>query len=294
VTSCPEPSRSAAVLINAGSTFTCISVVPVASTIVADLSRNTASPSTSALLATIWELGEAAGPLLIAPLSEVYGRYPVVNGCNVLFILATLLAARSESTTLFIAARALTGAAVMSNVLNPAIIGDIFESDQRGSALSLIMLAPLIGGAIGPAIAGVLAQTIGWRQVLLIAAAIAVACEVLFLTCFRETYKMVILKRRTTNMQDAGKTPSEDKQQITGNKLWYSITRPFTVLFGSAVLSMLSLFGSVMFSYFYVMSTTLPNILQEIYGFTPAQSGLSFILFSKSSRLDLSAFADDA
>ncbi|KAJ4291667.1 hypothetical protein N0V90_009562 [Kalmusia sp. IMI 367209] len=269
-------------------TFTCISVVPVANKIVSELSDDTASPSTSALLVTIWELGEAAGPLLIAPLSEVYGRYPVMNVCNVLFITASLLAARSESTALFIGARALTGAAVASNVLNPAIIGDIFESEQRGSALSLVTLAPLIGGAIGPAIGGAIAQTLGWRFVLLIAAGLAVACEVTFLTCFRETYKMVILKRKVVHIQeDAGQHPDQHTGEVAGNKLWFAITRPFTVLFGSGVLLALSLFGSVMFSFFYVISTTLPDILEDKYGFTPAQTGSSFISFSIGSFISV-------
>lgn len=263
-------------------TFTCISVVPVAGRIVDELSDHTASASTSALLVTIWEFGEAAGPLLIAPLSEVYGRYPVMNVCNVLFISASLLAAFSESTALFIGARALTGAAVASNVLNPAIIGDIFESDQRGSALSLVTLAPLIGGAIGPALGGAIAQTMGWRSVLLIAAALAVACELTFLTCFRETYKMVILKRRIAHIQeDAGDDPPEDTGVVSSNKMWYAMTRPFTVVFGSGVLLAMSLFGSVLFSYFYVISCTLPGILLERYSFTPAQTGASFICFSK-------------
>lgn len=227
-------------------------------------------------------MGEAAGPLLIAPLSEVYGRYPVMNVCNVLFISASLLAAFSDSTALFVGARALTGAAVASNVLNPAIIGDIFESEQRGSALSLVTLAPLIGGAIGPALGGSIAQTIGWRAVLLLAAGLAVACELTFMTCFRETYKMVILKRRIAHIrEDAGDNSAKENGVVPKNKLWYAITRPFTVLFGSSVLLALSLFGSVMFSYFYVISTTLPGILLDEYGFTPAQTGTSFICFSR-------------
>lgn len=52
-----------------GSTFTCIGVVPVAGRIVMDL-EGRESKSSSVLLVTIWELGEAAGPLIIAPLSE--------------------------------------------------------------------------------------------------------------------------------------------------------------------------------------------------------------------------------
>jgi MFS family permease len=257
--------------------------VPVANTIVDELSNHTASPSVSALLVTIWELGEATGPFLIAPLSEVYGRYPVMNACNILFISASLLAAFSESTPLFIGARALTGAAVASNVLGPAIIGDIFENEQRGSALSLLMLAPLLGGAIGPACGGIIAQTLGWRPLLLIATGLALTCEIAFVTCFRETFRVVILKRKIAHIQEEdGQKISEDVKGEAGYRLWCAITRPFTVLFGSTVLLSISLFGSVMFSYFYVLSTTLPAILQDRYDFTPAQTGSSFLSFSKN------------
>ena len=178
----------------------------------------------------------------------------------------------------------LTGLAVASNVLAPAIIGDMFESDRRGSAMSLIMLAPLIGGAIGPAIAGAIAQTLGWREVLWIAAGLAVVCEVLFLSCCRETYKMAILRRRVKKIQrESGEFESVKTKsgRAIVVKLWHSVTRPFAVLFGSSVLMLMSLFGSVAFSYFYVMSVTLPRILTEVYGFTPAQTGAAFMSFSK-------------
>lgn len=253
--------------------------------IVKELENKDSDSSASTLLVTIWELGEAAGPLIIAPLSEVLGRYLVMNGCNVLFVVATMLTALSRSTTALIAMRALTGFAVATNVLNPAIIGDMFESDHRGSAMSLVMLAPLIGGAIGPAIGGAIAQTLGWRQLLFIAAGLAVVCEVLFLSCFRETYKMSILRRRAAKLcQHAGESPSQPAAESNGKaamKLWHSITRPAAVLFGSGVLMALSLFGSVNFAYFYIMSITLPDILQDIYGFSPALTGSSFMSFSE-------------
>lgn len=271
-------------------------VVPVASRIVEDLDGRHAASSTSALLVTIWELGEAAGPLLIAPLSEVLGRYPVVNGCNIAFIMWTILAAVSNSSRVFIAARMLTGLAVFSNVLNPAIIGDMFESDERGRPMSLIMLAPLIGGAIGPAICGAIAQTLGWRMVLTIAAGLAFTCEVLFLFCFKETYKMAILRSKLKKTQQESGEFAIVKVHSTHEhimKLWHSITRPFAVLFGSAVLMMLSLFGSVAFSFFYVMCISLPDVLHDVYGFTPAQAGSAFISFSKftpSSRSQVLEF----
>ncbi|KAK7890096.1 hypothetical protein LTR67_008561 [Exophiala xenobiotica] len=296
-------------------TFTCISVVPVANRIVSDLSGDGhSSKSASVLLVTIWELGEAGGPLLIAPLSELFGRYPVMNAANIGFIAATILAALCQSTPLFIAARALTGLAVASNVLNPAIVGDMFISEQRGSAMSAIMLAPLIGGAIGPAISGAIAQSLGWRQVVWMSVILASVCEVLFLTCFRETYKVPILRRKaaklrqeTGNMSlrtafdididvdhDDGDGDDDDDAKTTKRKtsqpktqFWESIMRPIVVFADSIVLQALALYGSMTFSYFYMMSTTLPDILQDIYHLSPAQTGSSFIVFSIGSAISV-------
>ena len=131
------------------------------------------SKSASILLVTVWELGEACGPLLIAPLSEIYGRYPTFNVANIIFILGIGLAAISTTSNLLVFARFLTGFAVASNVLNPAIIGDIFSSESRGSGMSLIMLAPLLGGAVGPAISGLIAESLGWRKILWMSAALS-------------------------------------------------------------------------------------------------------------------------
>ncbi|RMZ89362.1 hypothetical protein DV736_g3401, partial [Chaetothyriales sp. CBS 134916] len=240
-------------------TFTCIGVVPVASRIVADLSpSHTPDKSASVLLVTIWELGEAAGPLLIAPLSEIYGRYAVVNLANLAFVMATVVAALSQNTGLFIAVRALTGFTVMTNVLNPAVVGDLFESEQRGKPMSLIMLATLMGGVVGPLIAGAVSERFSWRAVLWASVILASACELLFLTCLRET----------TPFDD-----DENDKRRPVDKLVDSLLRPGIIFFSSPVLVAISLYGSVSFTYFYIMSTTLPDIVHDNYGLSASQPG---------------------
>lgn len=121
------------------------------------------------------------------------------------------------------------------------------------------------------------------------------ACELVFLCCFRETYKVTILQRKAARLSqetggDSLKTaydPDETnpKQKTPTAALLDSITRPFLVFASSAVLLALSLFAGMTFTYFYIMSTTLPDILADIYGLTPAQTGLSFISFSVGSLL---------
>ncbi|TKA71545.1 hypothetical protein B0A55_07062 [Friedmanniomyces simplex] len=280
-------------------TFNCIGLVPVANNIVADLDGSSGRQSTSTaavLLVTIWELGEAAGPLLIAPLSEVYGRYPVFNIANGLFIACTALGALSQSTGLLVFARFLTGCAVASNVLNPAIIGDMFPTKSRGSAMSIVMLAPLLGGAVGPAIAGVVAQTTGWREIMWMSLGLATVAEILFLLLLRETYKPAILRKRARELGLVVRraTKSDNTEAVTDaetmhpeSSIWESIKRPASVFASSVVLQMLSLYGAVIFAFYYVMSTTLPGILQNIYSFPPTLVGSTFLSFSLGSTLGI-------
>ena len=261
--------------------------MPVAEQIALDL-EGRESKSASILLVTVWELGEAAGPLLIAPLSEIYGRYPVFNVANIVFILGVLLAALSQTTGLFIFSRFLTGFAVASNVLNPAIIGDIFPSERRGSGISLLMLAPLLGGAVGPAICGAIAETLGWRKILWISAMLSILCEVLFFTLLRETYKVPILQRKAAHLRKEMKDESlkcawdadDTGTVVSWAALRTSITRPIIVMLDSSVLQVMSFCGGIVFAFYYILATTLPDMLREIYGFSPALTGSSFLTFS--------------
>lgn len=265
-------------------TFTCIGVVPLARDIVMEL-EGARNRSASVLFVTIWELGEAAGPLLIAPLSEVFGRYPVYNACNILFAAGVAMTALSQDVHVLIFARFLTGCAVASNVLNPAIIGDIFPRQTRGSGMSAIFLAPLVGGAIGPSVSGALGQAIGWRGVMWLAFGLAATTELTYLVLLRETYKVPILQRRAARIRketgdDSYKSKFDLDVSYSLRSILRSMFRPVEVFFSSLVLQLLSLWGALVFSFFYVMSTTLPDMLEDIYGFDASLKGVSFLSFS--------------
>lgn len=266
-------------------TFTCIGIVPMARDIVLDL-EGQQDRSASVLFVTIWELGEAAGPLFIAPLSEVFGRYPVYNVCNVMLIGGILITALSQDVHLLIFSRFLTGCAVASNVLNPAIVGDIFPSTSRGAGMSALMLAPLVGGAVGPSVAGVLGERIGWRGVMWLALGLATATELIYLTLARETYKVTILRRRAARCRkETGDETFASRYDFDSShsirSVMRSMFRPFEVIVGSVVLQMLSLWGAIVFSFFYIMSTTLPDMLEDIYGFDASLKGVAFLSFCK-------------
>lgn len=243
--------------------------------------------SAAVIFVTIWELGEAAGPLFIAPLSELFGRWPLYNACNLLLIVGIVMTALSQDIGMLIFSRFLTGSAVASNVLNPAVVGDIWPSKSRGSAMSAVMLAPLLGGAIGPAVAGALAKETGWRAIMWLACGLAGLCEVIYLTLFRETYKVVILQRRAARLRNETgnqslRTEYDEEGKSKARMVLSSMIRPFVVMSGSFVLQIFSVWGALIFSFFYIMSTTLPDFLADVYGYDEAQRGVAFLSFSKS------------
>ncbi|CAG7991440.1 unnamed protein product [Penicillium nalgiovense] len=259
-------------------TFTCISLAPIAGHIVDDLNGSKGVKSATVMLVTIWELGEAVGPLFIAPLSEIFGRYRLYLTMNTMFIVTILLAALSPSTELLIVSRALTGISVACNVLSPAIIGDMFVPEQRGTALTVIMFTPLIGGTLGPITSGAILQALGWRAIIWISVVMASICQILFLTFFQETYKVQILRRRTARLSlEIGGLEKNKRPVVDLASLGHSIMRPAVVLLNSSVLAAILLFGSYMFSHFYIVSTTLPEILEDNYGLSPTETGLVFI-----------------
>ncbi|CAH0025421.1 unnamed protein product [Clonostachys rhizophaga] len=274
-------------------TFTCISPVPIAGRIVQDLSNGEKNKYASVLLVTIWELGEAAGPLLIAPLSETFGRYPVLNVCSVFFTAAAVLAATAQTTPQFILSRVLSGLFVTSNVLGPAIVGDIFEPDMRGSAMSFVMLAPNIGGAVGPAIGGYVADALSWRWVVWMSVLLCATCQILVLLCFRETYGPTILARKVLRLRKLSGSASAESAAQNNSKsrgaeaALESIIRPFLIFKSSIVLVAISLFGSLTFSHYFNMTTTLPDILEDVYGLKSSQTGMSMLSFSIGSFIGL-------
>lgn len=249
------------------------------------------TPFAAVLPITIWELGEAVGPLLIGPLSEIFGRYPLVNAANILLLMGTAASALSPNMPVFLISRALTGMAVASNVLSPAIIGDIFVPEQRGTAMSMVTFAPIVGGTIGPAVGGFVGGFLGWRSVIWVSMGLAGVCGLLSLTLFRETYKVKILRSRAARLRkEAGNPPSDPDSEKRPDNLMISMLRPFGVLMCSGVLVALSLFGAFHYSQVYVLSTTLPVILEDVYGLSQAEIGSAFLvngehIFSSSNHL---------
>ena len=126
---------------------------------------------------SVYVLGFAFGPLVAAPMSEIYGRAPVLNVANVLFIICTVATALSKNMGMLIAFRFLMGFAGSTPITNGSgTISDMFPVEERGKAMAVWAMGPLLGPCIGPVAGGYMIEGVGWRWVFwLIAICVSIA-----------------------------------------------------------------------------------------------------------------------
>jgi DHA1 family bicyclomycin/chloramphenicol resistance-like MFS transporter len=116
------------------------------------------------LVLTVFLAGIAAGQLVYGPVSDRFGRRPVLIAGLALFLLGTLLCGLARSLPVLILGRALEacgGCAGM--VLSRAIVRDLFDRDRAASAIATISMAMTLAPSVAPAIGAYLAEWAGWR-----------------------------------------------------------------------------------------------------------------------------------
>ena len=123
-----------------------------------------AAPGAVQLVLTLFLAGIAAGQLVYGPVSDRYGRRPVLITGLALFLFGTVLCGFAWSLPVLIIGRtleALGGCAGM--VLGRAIVRDLYERERAASALATIMMVMSLAPSLSPAIGAYLAEWGGWR-----------------------------------------------------------------------------------------------------------------------------------
>jgi len=116
------------------------------------------------LVVSIYILGYAFGPLVIAPLSELYGRLPLYHANTVLFLVFNIACAKSTSLSMLIVFRFLAGLAGSCPItIGSGSIADCFRQEERGRVLAMWTFPVLFGPSVGPVVGSYLSSAAGWR-----------------------------------------------------------------------------------------------------------------------------------
>lgn len=272
----PTDSNSAAYL--AFRNLTVLVCAPAIPQILKEFNSNNQLDST--LIVSIWNLGATVGCLIFGPLSEIYGRRRVYNIANLIFLVFLIAETQSNSISTVITLRCLNGLTIATTSLNPSIVGDLFVTEQRGRAQSILSLMPLLGPILGPILGGYIAQAKGWRWTFWFASIVLATFGLSLLIVYRESYEATILRRKAQRLRKERNNPllhsKYDHTVSPVEVIKKAFIRPIKI-FRIPIFLILAFSGCILSGYVYIIATSITEIFEKNYGFSEGAAGLSFL-----------------
>src|SRR5438132_300812 len=147
-----------------------------------------APPGAVQLVLTLFLAGIAGGQLVYGPLSDRFGRRPVLLAGLVMFLAGTLLCGVAWSLAALVVGRVLEAVGACAGiVLGRAIIRDVYEREAAARGLALVMLAMTLAPAISPAVGAYLAEWVDWRAIFALLGALGAVVLAMTVTQLAET-----------------------------------------------------------------------------------------------------------
>ena len=226
----------------------------------------------------------AIGPLLWAPLSELYGRQILFFGTYGVLTAFNAGAAGSQNIQTLVILRFFAGAFGSSPLTNAGgVIADMFSASQRGLAMSVFAAAPFMGPTLGPIVGGFLGETNGWRWVEGLMAIFTGALWIIGSLTIPETYAPVLLRKRAAALSKKtgkvykSKIEVDKGKQTIGQAFKIAISRPWILLFKEPIVLLLSIYMAIVYGTLYMMFAAFPIVFQQNRGWSEGIGGLAFL-----------------
>lgn len=219
------------------------------------IARAFAVPTSSTGVLMSWFFATfALGQLFIGPLSDRYGRRPLVVAGLAIFVAGSIVCAIATTLSGLVAGRIIQAIGVCAaSVLSRAISRDLFTGTELARVLSFIMVAMAAAPGFSPLLGSGLDHVLGWRAPFAFVAAFGAVLGIAYVTAVGETH----VRERT---------PLALAQILLGYGSLLG-DRRFVVPAASVSLVLGGLFA---------VFTVTPAILVDGLGFTPLELSLFF------------------
>jgi multidrug resistance protein len=224
------------------------------------------------------------GPLLLAPLSETFGRRNLYLVCFTIFTLLQIPTALAPNIAFLISVRSVAGFFGSVGIANGGgTISDMFEPSERAGVFGWYLLGPLLGPTLGPLFGGIIIQRLGWRAVFWI---MSIVCFVNTLAGYfflRESYTPIILKWKKATYEKESAEADGTKYTFDGEdnrplklRLVESLKRP-PKIFMQPIVAIMAAYQALIFGTTYSIYTNMQPIYSDLYGFDTEKVGLLYL-----------------
>lgn len=216
------------------------------------------STSTAQLGLTMSLIGLAAGQLFFGPLSDKYGRKPVLISSMILFILSTIVILFSPTMQWFNVCRLFQGIGGAGGiVLSRSIATDYYSERELAKILAIIGAINGIAPVVSPVAGGLISTFTGWEGIFMVLLGIGVLILGMCLL-FRESH------------------PEEKRSREGVLKTFASIWKLFGVPYYVVYVLMYAFGCAILFAYI----SSASFIIQNHYGYSPLIFSICFAINS--------------
>ena len=214
------------------------------------------SLSDGQLTLSIFMVGMAIGQLIFGPLSDQYGRLPVVRAGTLLFLATSVLCALAHNMELMWTARGFQGIAAASGpVIARAIVRDRYEGNRAAQVMSALSGTMAIIPMIAPGLGALILTTFSWPAVFL-GLAVFAAC----------------ILGALLRMPESAPTPEASRLTLTG------VLKSFSQMLSEPAFIGYQMAGSFSFAALFCYLSTVAYFLPDVFGIPTELFGYSFAL----------------
>ncbi|GBE85551.1 Efflux pump vrtL [Sparassis crispa] len=268
-------------------------ITPVTSSIIAPASLQLTehfgigNSTELACVTSIFVLAYAFGPLLLGPLSELYGRSRVLQLANLWYLAWNIGCGLSQNTSQIMAFRFLAGLGGSAPLsIGGGVLADCWKPEERGKAIALYSVAPVLGPVIGPVVGAWIAQKSTWRWVFYSTSIADAVIQVLGLFFLKESFAPLLLARKANELR---KNPTEKAARAreirskfdNADREWKStmaraLRRPLMLFIHEPIVQLLGVYFCFVYGLLYIFLTTMPSIFELVYRETVGIAGLNY------------------
>jgi multidrug resistance protein len=249
------------------------------------------------LTLTSYMVFQGLAPTIYGDLADMTGRRAVYIVGFVIFIAANVGLALQNSYAALFLLRCLQSTGSSGFVaLGNGIVSDVSSMAERGTYMGFVVSGTMSGPAIGPIIGGLLSQFLGWRSMFWFLVILSVVYLVPFLIAFPETARHIVgngsIPPQRWNMSLFDYIKTRKSKQLQENivcevvvtdihasqrKLkWPNPLKAMKIIMEKDV-GIILIYNALVYTAYFDVTTSLPSLFSEIYGFNDLQIGISFI-----------------
>ncbi|MSU88150.1 Bcr/CflA family efflux MFS transporter [Rhodobacteraceae bacterium 2CG4] len=193
--------------------------------------------------------------LVVGPLSDRYGRRPVMLAGLAIFLVATVACILSTNIVTFLVFRMIQATVATGIVLSRAVVRDMVSADKAASMIGYVTMGMSLVPMVGPVLGGILGETFGWQSTFIFTLLFGLGVSAIVYLDMGETNR--------TRSASFGEQFRSYPELVRSRRFW-----------GYALIAAFASGG------FFAFLGGAPYVASRVLGMTPGETGLYFGLIA--------------